>query len=212
MISCAAVLLLLLSLSARLAAAGEIREFTVPTLERLGNELIRASQRPDRGATDQVRKQALQTAITALQGRLFNIHYEYVVLSDPDGRRFLVYALGTTGKRDEVVLGGHFRVTVSADGARAEGVDRLSQTLMIDSPRRAGVPAGFHIAALYINQIVSNRPVETFIYLANLVKKNIYVGTPDGKMWLVGKGRMKVNSAKPGDKTEAEAARKAFNR
>jgi len=208
----AVLFLLLLSLNANIAAAGEIREFNVSTLERLGNELIHESQRPDRGATDQVRKQARQTAIPALQGRLFNIHYDYVVLSDPDGKRFLVYALGTTGKRDEVVLGGHLRVTVSADGTRAERIDALSQTLMIDSPRTAGVPAGFHMTALYVNQIVSNRPVETFVYLANLTKKNIYVGTPDGKMWLVGKGRMKVDTSKPSNKTEAGAAHKAFDR
>jgi hypothetical protein len=38
------------------ASAGEIREFDVPTLERLGNELIRVSQQPNRGATDPIRK------------------------------------------------------------------------------------------------------------------------------------------------------------
>jgi hypothetical protein len=203
---------LLLTKVSAFAAVSEIREFDLKTLERLGNELIRASQSPDRGAPDAIRKQARQTAITALQGRLFKIRYDYVVLNDPNGKRFLVYAIGTTGKRDEVVLGGHLRVTVSADGTRAERVDPLSQTLMIDSPRTSGLPAGFQVTALYFNQIVSIRPVETFVYLANLAKKNIYVGTPDGKMWVVGKGRMKVDTSKPSNKTEAGAAHKAFDR
>src|SRR5438309_11899461 len=79
------------------AFAGEIREFDLKTIERLGNELTRESQRPDKGATTPVRKRAKQTAIAALQGKLFNIHYDYVVLNDPDGSGFLVYALGTTG-------------------------------------------------------------------------------------------------------------------
>ena len=205
-------LLLFLSLGATFAAAGEIREFSVSTLERLGNELVQTSRRPDRGATDPVRKRAIQTARAALQGHLFNLRYDYVVLNDPDGKRFLVYALGKTAKADEIVLGGHLRVTVSADGAKAERIDPLSKTRMVGSERNSGLPAGYHLAALYFNQIVSNRPVETLIYTSNLVRKNIYVGTPDGKMWLVAKGRMKIDTSKPSDKTEAGAARKAFNR
>lgn len=73
MISRTGILLLILSISATLAAAGEIREFSVPTLERLGNELVRESRRPDRGATDPVRKRARQTAMAALKAKLFNI-------------------------------------------------------------------------------------------------------------------------------------------
>lgn len=63
-------LLLTLALIAPSAAfAAEIREFDVRALQRLGNELIRVSQTPDRGATDAVRKRARETAITALRGR-----------------------------------------------------------------------------------------------------------------------------------------------
>lgn len=212
MISRTAVVLLLLSISATLAAGGEIREFSVPTLERLGNELIRQSQRPDRGASDPGRKRARQTAIAALRGKLFDLRYDYVVLTDPDGKRFLVYALGKTAKADEVVLAGHFRVTVSPDGAKAERVDALSHTVLVASDRESGPPAGYHPVALYFNQIVSNRPVETFIYLANLARKNIYVGTPDGKIWLVNNRGMRVDTSKPSNKTEAGTVHKAFGR
>jgi hypothetical protein len=100
------------------AFASEIREFDIKTLEKLGNELARVSQQPDRGATTPVRKQARESTIAALKGKLFNIHYDYVVLDDPDGSGFLVYAFGSTGKRGETVLAGHFRVTVSADGEK----------------------------------------------------------------------------------------------
>jgi len=83
------------------ARASEIREFDVKTLERLGNELTRVSQTPDRGATTPERKRAKQTAIAALKGKLFDIHYDYVVLDDPDGSGLLVYALALTGKPNE---------------------------------------------------------------------------------------------------------------
>lgn len=212
MITRTALLLLISAISVSVAAAGEIREFTVPTLERLGNDLVRTSQRPDRGATDPIRKRARQTAIAALRGKLFNLRYDYVVLSDPDGKRFLVYALGKTAKADEVVLAGHFRVTVSPDGARAERVDALSHTVLVASDRESRLPAGYKPVALYFNQIVSNKPVETFIYLANLARKNIYVGTPDGKIWVGNNRGMRVDTSKPSNKTEAGTVHKAFGR
>lgn len=206
------IVLICASLTIASSSFAAIREFNVPTLERLGNELTRVSQRADRGASDPVRKQAQQMAIAALRGRLFKLRYDYVVMSDPDGKRLLVYALGKTGKPGEFVLAGHVRVTVSADGTRVEQVDRLSETMLVASERKSGLPAGYKLAALYFNQIVSNKPVETFIYLASLARKNIYVQTPSGKMWVVNSRGMKIDNSKPTDKTEAGAAHKAFDR
>src|SRR5882724_9823384 len=119
-------------LSVASAFAGEIREFDVKTIERLGNELTRVSQTPDRGATTAERKRAKQTAIAALKGKLFNIHYDYIVLDDPSGDGFLVYALGSTGKRGQFVLGGHVRVRISEDGNMVRRIDPLSRTLLIE--------------------------------------------------------------------------------
>jgi len=171
------------------ASAGQIREFSIPTLERLGNELTRASQSPNRGASDPARKQARETAAAALKGKLFNASYDYVVLSDPDGKRLLVYAIATTPKSDQVVMAGHFRATVSSDGTRAERVDALSKSLAHSGEIRADT------AALFLIQLVSNNPVETLIYTSNLTKKPIYVRTPDGKTWIVGEGKMRVVKA-----------------
>jgi hypothetical protein len=108
--------------------ASEIREFDIKTIERLGNELTQLSQTRDRGASTPVKKRARKTAIAALKGRLFDIRYDYVVLDDPDGSGFLVYALGKGSKRGDIVIHGHFRVMVSSDGEKAERVDALSHT------------------------------------------------------------------------------------
>ena len=75
------------------AFAGEIRGFDLKTIERLGNELGRLSQTSEKGATTPERKRAKQTANAALKGKLYDIHYDYVVLDDPDDTGFLVYAL-----------------------------------------------------------------------------------------------------------------------
>src|SRR5947208_15754822 len=95
------LLTLSILLCAIAALAGDIREFDIKTLQRLGNELTRVSQTPDRGATTPERKRAKETAIAALKGKLFDIHFDYVVLDDPDGSGFLVYALASTGRRND---------------------------------------------------------------------------------------------------------------
>jgi hypothetical protein len=193
-------LLLTLLLFAVAAAASEIREFDVKTLERLGNELTRVSRQPDRGAADAVRKRAQQTAIDALKGRLFKIHYDYVVLGDPDGNGYLVYALAVPNRPDEVVLAGHFRVTVSSDGAKAERVDALSKTLAITNRKGGGAP-GTDTAALWMIQLVSSRPVETLIYTSNLVRLPIVVATtPGGRVWEIENGRIKDTGKSVGKK------------
>jgi hypothetical protein len=86
----------------------------------------RVSQRPDKGATNDIRRRATQTGIEAVKSRLFKIRYEYLVINDPDGSGFLVYAMPMPTKPGEVVLGGNFRVTVSADGSKAERFDAWS--------------------------------------------------------------------------------------
>jgi len=49
----------------------DIREFDLKTVERLGNELARLSDTPEKGATSPAR----ETAIAALKGKLFDISY-----------------------------------------------------------------------------------------------------------------------------------------
>lgn len=173
------------------AFAADIREFDIKTIERLGNELTQVSQMRDRGASTPVKKLARKTAIAALKGRLFNIRYDYVVIDDPDGTGFLVYALGTTRIPNDFVLAGHFRVTVSADGGTPERVDALSKSLSIQHGGE-GLPVGSHLAGMYMVQIVSSKPLETVIYTSNLAKMPITVATfPDGKIFDVENGKVK---------------------
>lgn len=184
-------LVLLILLCAGVAFASEIREFDIKTLERLGNELTRVSKTPDRGATNSERKRAVQTAKAALQGKLFDIHYDYVVLNDPDGSGFLVYALGRTNNPKDFVLAGHFRVTISSDGNKAERVDALSRTLAIQHEGE-GMPAGTDLVGMTMVQIVSSKPVETLIYTSNLARMPIFVATmPRGRCYDIENGKIK---------------------
>jgi hypothetical protein len=199
------VLLTLSILCCAVAAfAGDIREFDLKTIERLGNELTRVSQTPDRGATTPVRKRAVQTAKAALQGKLFNlqyealqgkvfnIRYEYVVLDDPDGSGFLVYALGEGARPSDTVVHGHFRVTVSADGSKAERVDALAHSVFVDTKESPVAGSYNKKVAFSMNQPLGTRPVETLVYASNHMKIPIAVATPPhGQVWFIENGKIR---------------------
>jgi hypothetical protein len=161
----------------------DIREFDLKTVERLGSELARLSDTPEKGATSPARKRARETAIAALKGKLFDIPYNYVVLDDPDGSGFLVYALAHS--KNEIILGGHFRVTVSADGSKAERVDALSNTLLRQPPPPKG-HEGEKPLTVSMSQIVSNKPLETCVYTSLHDKVMVSVGmvNDNAKVWM----------------------------
>ena len=181
MISRATILLLILSTG--LAFAAEIREFDLKTVAQLGRELNRVSQRPDKGATNDIRKRARQTGIDAVKSRLFKVGYEYLVVDDPDRSGFLVYALPS--KPGEILLGGNFRVTVSADGTKAERVDVLARSLLPPPKPPTGME-GQKSLTVSMSQIVSNRPLETCVYTSLHDKVIVSVGmvNDNAKVWV----------------------------
>jgi hypothetical protein len=164
------------------AFGSQIREFDLKTVERLGSELARLSDTSDKGATTSSRKRARDTAIGALRSKLFDISYHYVVLDDPDGSGFLVYALAHS--KNEIILGGHFRVTISADGAKAERVDALSNTLLRLPPSKGH--EGEKPITVSMSQVVSNKPLETCVYTSVHDKVIVSVGmvNDNAKVWV----------------------------
>jgi len=184
------LLLAAILISSGAVFASEIREFDLKTIERLGNELTQVSQTRDKGATTPIRKRAQQTAKAALRGKLFDVHYDYVVLDDPDGSGFLVYALGKGSRPSDTVVHGHFRVTVSADGSKAERVDALAHSIFVDT-KESPVVGNYKKVAFSMNQPVGSRPVETLVYASNHMKMPIAVATPPhGQVWFIENGKI----------------------
>jgi len=176
-------LLFTLPLFTTSGSASEIREFDLKTVARLGREMNRVSQRADKGATDAVRKRARQTGFEALKGRLFKISYDFLIVDDPDGSGFLVYAMPT--KPGEVVLGGNFGVTVSANGSKAERLDAMARTLL-PAPKPPKGMEGEKPLSVSMSQIVSNRPLETCVYTSLHDKVIVSVGmvSDNAKVWV----------------------------
>ena len=184
------------------ALAAQIREFDLKTLERLGNELIRASQRSDRGATDSVRKRALQTARAAVKDRLFDATYDAVVLNDPDGSGFLVYALALADTRRMIQTGGHYRISVSADGGRVERIDLFSAFIQLK------LENGQKPAIITSTQHSSNLPAEAWLYTSYIYGVPVLLATKDKSFWIIANGKIRRDTKAEIDAIEAKAKKK----
>ena len=133
------------------------------------------------------RYQARKTGIAALT-KLYKRTYNFEVLDDPDGDGFLLYALASTTDANEIMVGGHFRVSVSADGTQAKQVDALSNSLLVLQKAPDDLPKNSKTAGYAMSHLVSNTPVETHVLVSLQNKLPFAVATPDNVIWKVEAG------------------------
>ncbi len=106
--------------------------------------------------------------------------YNTVALKDPAGAGWLVWAMAATTDPNLMIIGGHYRFTISADGSIIRQADALSRScIRFDKSR------GANSVDQLMSHIVSTTPVETHIFASLAYRTTFYVGTPDGKTWLV---------------------------
>ncbi|MEY2511684.1 MAG: hypothetical protein QOE26_2447, partial [Verrucomicrobiota bacterium] len=174
-----------------------IREFDIRTIEALGRNIYEKARQAS-SSQSELERRAIRTASDALKG--INLRgYRFVVLTDPKRSGLLVYALATSANRDEIVAGVHYRLTVSADGRRAEQVDALSRTRVVITSH--SLPSKYNLVGFVLGQIVSDKPVETFVYLTLLHKKPCMIATPDGSVWWIENGKIRKEKKKATDRT-----------
>lgn len=116
----------------------------------------------------------------------YSPQYNTIVLRDVDGEGYLVYALAATTDPDLVVIGGHYRVTVSPDGETVERVDRLFKEFLVLS--KSDVPKDAEAAVLVASHVVSDTPVETHVCASLQHGQPIFIVTMDGEMWKIENG------------------------
>ncbi|HEX4636080.1 MAG TPA: hypothetical protein VH189_07840 [Rhizomicrobium sp.] len=129
-------------------------------------------------------------------------NYNTVVLKDPAGPGWLAWALAATSNPNLVMAGGHHRLTVSADGTQVVQMDALSRSCAM-LQKGGSVPAGGKLAGLLTTQLVSNLPVETFVFLSLNQGLPIFVMTPDRTLWRVADGKISQINA-PAQKPDAK--------
>lgn len=109
--------------------------------------------------------------------------YNSVILKDPETDGWIVYWLAATTQPGVMVLGGHYRVMVSASGQEVIAADRLSRSCMaLEQPAPT---LEQETAAAVVTHLVSSTPVETHVFASLLHRKPIYVATGDETLWAV---------------------------
>jgi len=116
--------------------------------------------------------------------------YNTVVLRDPEKNGFIVYALAATTDVDTILVGGHYRFTITGSGDQIQQKDKLFNSCLALDKTPEGLPPGADLAAYYMTHIVSATPVETHVFLNLMHKKPFHVGTPDNIVWEINNGKI----------------------
>ncbi|WP_146180168.1 hypothetical protein [Opitutus sp. ER46] len=138
------------------------------------------------------RAKRLFTATKALAGRpQCPGRSNVVVLDDPSGDGLIVYVLRPKMKPEEIPVGGHYRVMVTANGETVKQVDQLFASCLT-----LNRPEGEHAAEamLFMSHIVSPRPLETHVFLSLQEKLPFLVMTGEKEIWEVKEGRITLSN------------------
>jgi len=117
--------------------------------------------------------------------------YNTVVIPREEGPGWLAYALAATSDPNLLLIGGHSRATVSADGRtvleqRCFAKDCLVLRQLDDSGSDRDV------AAYTVGHMLDERPTEIHVFLNLLCSKPLYVVTSDRRFWLIEDGRIRL--------------------
>lgn len=132
---------------------------------------------------------AARRAAVAAIPKFMTENYNFEVLDAPDGKGFLVYGLASTTDPNEIIVGGHYRVSVSAEG-KVQQVDALSRSFLVLPRQPADAPKDAKVEALTVTHLVSATPVETHVYVSLLHKLPLLVVTSENDTWKVSDGEI----------------------
>jgi len=143
----------------------------------------------DRKLTDEERLSfSARAAAIAAQPAACRPGYNTAIVRDPQGDGFIVWLLAPSPAAGAIPVGGHYRVSVAADGKTVTRVDALSMScLLMERPK---AQAGQQPVMVFATHLVSPTPVETHAFLSLLYKLPIAVGTGPNEVWAVDQGRI----------------------
>jgi hypothetical protein len=116
--------------------------------------------------------------------------YNTVALKDPQSSNWLVWVMAATIDSDAVMIGRHYRFTISADGNSVIQKDALSRGCLKLSKKSMNVPDGSTLQSMFVSHLVSLTPIETHVFANLSYHLPLYVGTQDGTTWKIDRGRL----------------------
>ena len=150
--------------------------------EERGKRRFTLAEQRDLSAEEAAQFRARSTAQNEIEEPCSD-RYNSVVLKDPESDGWIVYWLAATTQQGTMMIGGHYRVMVSATGDEVLAADRLSMSCMAIEPPAESDDR--ETAAAVVTHLVSAAPVETHVFTSLLHRTPIFVLTEDETIWAV---------------------------
>ena len=120
-----------------------------------------------------------------------------VVLPSTDGNGWIIYVLSSTTVAGEMVVGGHFKATVSQDGSEVIKMEKLANTCLTLNSREGAKSQGEgETVGAFVTHDLSDTPNETHVFLSRVHHIPLFVITKTG-IWIVGDGTIRYESPHP---------------
>lgn len=117
--------------------------------------------------------------------------YDTVVIPREGEPGWLAYALAATSDPNLLLVGGHYRATVSADGRTVlEQRSFAKECLVLKEPGVAGPDVD--VAAYTLGHILDDRPTEIHVFLNLLCGRPLYIVTADRRFWHIEDGKIRL--------------------
>jgi hypothetical protein len=144
----------------------------------------------DLTATQSARFNARQRVLENIE-RACSDAYNTVVLPRADGEGWLAYALAATSDPNLILVGGHCRATVSADGLTVLEQRAFTKDCVV-LKRPQNITPDVNVAAYTLAHVLDNRPTEIHVFLNLLYGKPLYVATADRRLWYIQDGKIEL--------------------
>jgi hypothetical protein len=111
--------------------------------------------------------------------------YNTVVLPIKNEDGWLVYALAATTNPQTIVVGGHYRATISNNGNDILSQRGFTKSCLNLSTDPSDMPSGAEPAAYTVSHLLDDVPTEIHVFLSLVYRKPFYVITRDDRLWRI---------------------------
>jgi hypothetical protein len=112
-------------------------------------------------------------------------NYNTVLLPNEDSS-WSLYVLAATADLNSVVVGGHYKAVISADGRTVLNKRGFTKTCMTFPTDKPG------LEAYVMTHLLDNTPTEIHVFLSLLSQKDFFIATMDGRHWMVRGDKIKL--------------------
>jgi len=117
--------------------------------------------------------------------------YNTAVIPRAGQSGWLAYALAATSDPNLILIGGHCRTTVSADGRTVLGRRSFGKDCMVLRKPQKGTPQA-EVEAYAVGRVPDRTPTEIHVFLNLLYGKPLYVVTADRRLWYIDGGKIRI--------------------